>query len=114
LEALQNNCVPSRWLALGHAGCEHVLIAHDLPVPVRVTLPDAAIKNRLGQKELSLAGGSVGQLPHLQKDKKMQAIQFLGSREVIKRRMVGNNFDCCHGPICRGHGQTFHAFSNYM
>jgi hypothetical protein len=69
LEALQNNCVPSRWLALGHAGCEHVLIAHDLPVPVRVTLPDAAIKNRLGQKELSLAGGSVGQLPRLQKNK---------------------------------------------
>jgi len=67
LEALQNDCVPSSWVALGHAGCEHVFkVIHDLPVPFRATLPNAAVKYRLGQKELSLAGGSVGQLPHLQ------------------------------------------------
>ena len=65
LEALQNYCVPSRRLALGHAECEHMFIAHDLPVPFRATLPNAAIKSRFGQKVLSLRGGSVGQLPHL-------------------------------------------------
>jgi hypothetical protein len=37
-----------------------VFITHDLPVPVRATLPNAAIKYRLGQKELpSTAGASV-------------------------------------------------------
>ena len=66
MEALQNDCVPSSWVALGHAGCEYVFkVIHDLPVPFRATLPNAAVKYRLGQKELSLAGGSVGQLPHL-------------------------------------------------
>jgi hypothetical protein len=40
-EALQNDCVPSRWVALGHAGCEHVFITNDLPVPFRATLPNA-------------------------------------------------------------------------
>jgi hypothetical protein len=63
-EALQNDCVPSRWVALGHAGCEHVFITNDLPVPFRATLPNAAVKYRLGQKELLFTGGSVGQLPH--------------------------------------------------
>jgi hypothetical protein len=41
-------------------------VTRDLPVPFRATLPNAAVKYRLVQKELSLAGGSVGQLPHLQ------------------------------------------------
>ena len=59
LEAMQNDCVPSRWIALGHAGCEHVFITHDLPVAFRATLPNAAIKYRFGQKELWQAGASV-------------------------------------------------------
>jgi hypothetical protein len=59
LEALQNDCVPSRQVALGNAGCEHVFKAiHDLPVPFRATLPNAAVKYRLGQKELPFTGGS--------------------------------------------------------
>jgi hypothetical protein len=53
-------------VALGNAACEHVFITSDLPVPFRATSPNSAVKYRLGQKELSLAGGSVGQLPHLQ------------------------------------------------
>jgi hypothetical protein len=56
-------------VALGHAGCEHVFkVIHDVPVPFRATLPNAAVKyRRLGQKEtFALAGGSVDQLPHLQ------------------------------------------------
>jgi hypothetical protein len=57
-------------VALGHAGCEHVFKVihdlHDLPVPFRATLPNAAVKYRLSQTGLSLAGGSVGQLPDLQ------------------------------------------------
>jgi hypothetical protein len=67
LEALQNDCVPSSWVALGHAGCEHVFkVIHDLPVPFLVPLPNAAVKcRRLGQKELPFTGGSVGQLPQL-------------------------------------------------
>jgi hypothetical protein len=52
LQALQNGCVPSRRVALGDPGCEHLFKAiHDLPVPFLATLPNAAVKYRLGQKE---------------------------------------------------------------
>jgi hypothetical protein len=57
LEALQNDCVPSSWVALGHAGREHVFkVIQDLPMPFRATLPNAAVKFRqLGQEELFVA-----------------------------------------------------------
>jgi hypothetical protein len=41
-----------------------IQIIHDLPMPFRATLPNAAVKyRRLDQKELPFTGGSVGQRP---------------------------------------------------
>jgi hypothetical protein len=47
-------------VALGDAGREHVFkVIQDLPVPVRATLPNAAVKSRMGQKELPFIGAWV-------------------------------------------------------
>ena len=69
LEALQNGCVPSRLVALGDPGCEHVFkVIHDLPVPSRAALINAAVKCRFRQSKLPFLGGSApGVLPHLTK-----------------------------------------------
>ena len=59
LEALQNGGVPSRLVALGDPGCEHVLkVIHNLPVPSRAALINAAVKYRFCQTKLPLLGGS--------------------------------------------------------
>ena len=59
LEALQNGCVPSRLVALGDPGCEHVFkVIHDLPVPSRAALINAAVKCRFRQSKLPFLGGS--------------------------------------------------------
>ena len=66
LKAMQSGCDPSRYVAFGDPGCEHLFKAiFALPVPFRTTLPNAAFKCRLGHKKLPSTGGSVGQLPHL-------------------------------------------------
>ena len=53
LEALQNDGVPSRLVALGDPGCEHVLkVIHNLPVPSRAALINAAVKCRFCQSKL--------------------------------------------------------------
>jgi hypothetical protein len=63
LEALQNGCVPSREVALGDAGFEHVFkVIYGLPMPSRATLANAAVKRRLRQEILPFKDGSV--LPH--------------------------------------------------
>jgi hypothetical protein len=63
LEALQNGCVPSRQVALGDSGCEHVFkVIYYLPMPLRATLPNAAVKCRLRQELLPFKGGAL--LPH--------------------------------------------------
>ena len=50
LEALQNGGVPSRLVALGDPGCEHVLkVIYNLPVPSRAALINAAVKCRFCQ-----------------------------------------------------------------
>jgi len=48
LEALQNGRVPSRKVALGDTMGKHPFSVHDLPMPFRATLPNAAVKCRLG------------------------------------------------------------------
>ena len=59
LEALQNYCVPSLCVALGDAGCKHVFkVIHDLPVPFRAALINAAVKHRFCQSKLPFTGGS--------------------------------------------------------
>ena len=59
LEALQNRCVPSRLVALGDPGCEHVFkVIHDLPAPLRAALINAALKHRFCQSKLPFIGGS--------------------------------------------------------
>ena len=59
LEALQNGCVPGRLVALGYPGCEHVFkVIHDLPVPSRAALINAAVKRRFSQSKLPFLGGS--------------------------------------------------------
>jgi hypothetical protein len=66
LKAVQNGRNPSRYVAFGDPGCEHLFkVIHALPVPFRAALPNAAFKCRLGHKKLPFTGGSVGQLPHL-------------------------------------------------
>jgi hypothetical protein len=47
LEALQNDRVPSRRVALGATIGEHLIGTHDLPMPFPATLPNAAVKCRL-------------------------------------------------------------------
>ena len=47
LQALQNDRVPSRKVALGATIGEHLISIHDLPMPFRATLPNAAVKGRL-------------------------------------------------------------------
>jgi hypothetical protein len=50
LEALQKGCVPSLLVALGDSGCQHVFKAiHDLPMPFRAALINAAVKCRFSQ-----------------------------------------------------------------
>ena len=52
LEALQNDCVPSRLVALGDPGCEHLFkVIHDLRVPFRAALINAAVKYRFLSKQ---------------------------------------------------------------
>ena len=59
LEALQNGGVPSRLVALGDPGCEHVFkVIYDLPVPSRAALINAAVKCRFCQRTLPFLGGS--------------------------------------------------------
>ena len=67
LEALQNDCVPSRLVALGDPGCEHLFkVIHDLRVPFRAALINAAVKHRFCQSKLPFTGGSTRSAPHLQ------------------------------------------------
>ena len=47
LQALQNDRVPSRKVALGASIGEHLISIPDLPMPFRATLPNAAVKGRL-------------------------------------------------------------------
>ncbi|MFZ0151267.1 MAG: hypothetical protein WAM72_23560, partial [Xanthobacteraceae bacterium] len=66
LKAMQSGRDPSRYVTFGDPGCEHLVKAiFASPVPFRTTLPNTALKCRLGHKKLPLTGGSVGQLPHL-------------------------------------------------
>jgi hypothetical protein len=66
LQALQNGCVPSRRVALGDPGGEHLFKAiHDLPMPFRATLPNPALKYRLGQKNSRSQAGALVNCHHL-------------------------------------------------
>jgi hypothetical protein len=59
LEALQKGCVPSLLVALGDSGCQHVFKAiHDLPMPFRAALINAAVKCRFCQSKPPFVGGS--------------------------------------------------------
>src|SRR6185369_7848374 len=44
---MQNDRVPSRKMALGTTIGEHLFVIHDLPMPFRAALPNAAVKCRL-------------------------------------------------------------------
>jgi hypothetical protein len=46
-QTLQNDRVPSRKMALGATIGDHLFVIHDLPMPFRATLPNAAVKCRL-------------------------------------------------------------------
>jgi hypothetical protein len=46
-QTLQNDRVPSRKMALGTTIGEHLFVIHDLPMPFRAALPNAAVKCRL-------------------------------------------------------------------
>ena len=48
-QTLQNDRVPSRKMALGATIGEHVISIHNLPMPFLATLPNAAVKCRLGR-----------------------------------------------------------------
>jgi hypothetical protein len=66
LQALQNGCAASCRVALSDPGGEHLFKAiHDLPVPFRATLPNLALKYRLGQKNSRSQAGGLFSLPHL-------------------------------------------------
>src|SRR4029077_9725768 len=59
LEALQKGCVPSLLVALGDSGCQHVFKAiHDLPMPFRAALINAAVKCGFCQSKPPFVGGS--------------------------------------------------------
>ena len=42
-QTLQNDRVPSRKMALGTTIGEHLFVIHDLPMPFRAALPNAAV-----------------------------------------------------------------------
>ena len=82
LEALQNGGVPSRLVALGDPGCEHVFkVIYDLPVPSRAALINAAVKCRF-----------------------VNAIQFSAGAHLARRNISSNaDSGTDNGSIASGH-----------
>ena len=66
LETMRNGCFSSRLLVFGDPRRKNNFkVIHALPMPIRATLPNAAIKYRLSQGKPPVKGGSVHQRPRL-------------------------------------------------